>query len=226
MPVDRDPKAPRSNPIPCRISRRRAAGLLLAILALGALAYGLLDDGGGARIDARLSEQKPSPAPRFRLPLLSGGPLSKLPSAQVRAALREPEVTMASLAGHPVVLNFWASWCHPCREEAPILAAGWRRDRPLGVIYLGLNTQDQEDDAKAFLAEFGVEYPTLREAGSAVARSYGGVGIPETYFVDGRGRIVAHVIGALKPGTLEEGVTAARTGTVLGVIAGGDLRSP
>lgn len=130
---------------------------------------------------------------------------------------------MAALRGTAVVLTFWASWCHPCREEAPILASGWRSARREGVLYLGLNMEDGESAAKAFLAEFEIGYPSLRESGSAVARSFGASGIPETYFLDRDGEVVAHVIGALSSKTLVAGTKAARTGQVLGLIAGAQL---
>ncbi len=206
-----------------RITLRRVAVLAVSALALAAIIVGLLSKPPDTRIDGRLSVKRAAPAPAFSLPLLAGGALPKNPSPRLAAALQSGRLSLAALRGTPVVLNIWASWCHPCREEAPILAAGWKSARRDGVLFLGLNMEDGEDTAKAFLTEFGIGYPIVRESGSAVARSFGATGIPETYFLDRGGMVVAHVIGALSSKTLAAGTKAARTGEVLGLIAGAQL---
>jgi thiol-disulfide isomerase/thioredoxin len=119
------------------------------------------------------------------------------------------QLSLDELRGTPIVLNFWASWCYPCRQEAPTVAAGWRASGPKGVLFLGLNIQDQPGDARKFIDQFGVRYPTIREPGAEVARSYGAPGIPDTYFIDPRGRIVARVIGKVSAEQLRAGVAVA-----------------
>jgi cytochrome c biogenesis protein CcmG, thiol:disulfide interchange protein DsbE len=218
-----------------------ALGALASLLILGLLAYGLLSQAGNRAIDNNLAEGKATPAPdfelpaliadepvvarRFRLPKLEAGSPPPPLARRLRAALADGQVAITELRGLPVVLNFWASWCVPCREEAPILERGWRRDADRGVLYLGLNMQDLTDDARGFLQEFGITYPTIRDQGNSVARDYGATGIPETYFIDRRGRVVGHVVGVLTDKLLATGVRAARSGEVVGTERGGARRS-
>jgi cytochrome c biogenesis protein CcmG, thiol:disulfide interchange protein DsbE len=120
------------------------------------------------------------------------------------------------------VLNFWASWCDPCRAEAPLLERGWRDAGRQGVLFLGLDMQDARDDARKFLREFSITYPNVREAGDETSRRYGMTGIPETFFISARGQLVGHVIGAITAGQLRAGVTAARSGRPAQATEGGD----
>ncbi len=106
-------------------------------------------------------------------------------------------ITLASLRGKGVVLNFWASWCAPCRDEAALLEATWRRERENGVVFIGLDYLDQEPAAKAYLAEFDVTYPNGPDLRSAAARRYGIKGVPETFFIDAEGNIQELVIGPI-----------------------------
>jgi cytochrome c biogenesis protein CcmG/thiol:disulfide interchange protein DsbE len=121
-----------------------------------------------------------------------------------------------------VVLNLWASWCSPCRDEAARLEQGWRSLGPRGVLFLGLDIQDVRTDGEGFIRKHGATYPSIREPGREVANSYGATGIPETYFIDPRGRVVAHVIGVASDRQLAQGATAAAAGRVAGRSSGGD----
>jgi cytochrome c biogenesis protein CcmG, thiol:disulfide interchange protein DsbE len=106
-------------------------------------------------------------------------------------------IRLADLRGKGVVLNFWASWCDPCREEADLLEQNWRREEANGIIFLGLDYLDQEPAAKAYLAEFNVTYPNGPDLRSQVARRYGIKGVPETFFIDPEGKITDTVIGPI-----------------------------
>lgn len=106
-------------------------------------------------------------------------------------------ITSADLRGKGVVLNFWASWCDPCRDEAALLEETWRRDQEKGIVFIGLDYLDQEPAAKAYLAEFGITYPNGPDLQSAAARRYGIKGVPETFFIDPQGNITDIVIGPI-----------------------------
>jgi cytochrome c biogenesis protein CcmG, thiol:disulfide interchange protein DsbE len=146
--------------------------------------------------------------------------------AKLAAAGADGSLSTAEIRGSPFVLNFWASWCAPCAQEARLLQEGWKRWGPSGVLFVGLDMQDLRGDARAFLRRRGVDYPTIRDPGKKVARKYGGTGIPETYFVSARGRVVVHCIGVVSERQLETGVAAARTGRALARCRGGALRPP
>lgn len=106
-------------------------------------------------------------------------------------------LTSADLLGKGVVLNFWASWCDPCRDEAALLEATWRREQGNDIVFLGLDYLDQEPAALAYLAEFNITYPNGPDLQSAAARSYGIKGVPETFFIDAEGKISDIVIGPI-----------------------------
>lgn len=119
-------------------------------------------------------------APSFRLELLDGS-----------GALTDED-----LKGKPVVINFWASWCIPCREEAPLLEKTWRAYKNDGVIFLGVNIKDAESDAKRFVDEFGITYPTVRDLDQSLTKDFGVKGLPETFFVDHRWTFIGAISGA------------------------------
>jgi cytochrome c biogenesis protein CcmG, thiol:disulfide interchange protein DsbE len=105
-----------------------------------------------------------------------------------------------------------------------VLEAAWRRWGRRGALFLGLDMQDVRGDARSFLREEGVTYPTIRDPSKEVATDFGATGIPETYFVSGSGRVVAHVVGVVSPGQLEGGVMAARANRPLRKQRGGAQR--
>ncbi len=115
---------------------------------------------------------------------------------------------MSEPTGEPVVLNFWASWCVPCGREAPRLAASATAHRG-EVVFLGLDVKDFSGDARKFLRKYKLNYVSVRDGGSRSYNDYRLTGLPETYFLDSRGRIVAHVIGEISRAQLGTGIETA-----------------
>ena len=202
----------------------RAVAALVAIAFIALLAYGVLTQAPDTGIDDSLARQEKPAAPGFELPVLHRGEPGQRLAARLRGPLADGEVTLGELRGSPVVLNFWASWCIPCQEEAPLLERTWRRSRRDGVLFVGLNMQDATEDARKFIAQFDNSYLNVKDKGNDVAREYGVTGLPETFFITSRGEIVGHVIGVVSEQQLREGVDAARSGRTMGPDTGGETR--
>ena len=108
------------------------------------------------------------------------------------------------------MLNFWASWCLPCKEETPRLQKAWERWRDDGVMIVGVDAQDFRADAKRFMTRFGVTYPVVYDGKGSTLGRYGVTGFPETYFVSRDGKLVGErVQGEISDEHLERGITAA-----------------
>lgn len=189
------------------MKRRRmlvATGVLLPALAvLALLAYGF-----GREPRYIESPMLGRPAPTFGLTLFDGGMLR-----------------LADLRGKVVFLNFWASWCPPCRAEAPALEAAWRQLEDQGVVFVGVNTQDDEERARAFLDEFGITYPNGRDPGGRIAVDYGVWGLPETFFIGPDGRITYKHIGTLGGALIAAKIDEARRGAVSTAQGRGEYQS-
>ena len=187
---------------------------------LGLLGYGLTTKAPTAGLDEALSRGEALPAPEFDLVALRSGTPRSLEAVWSEASA-DGRVRLEELRGTPVVLNFWASWCDPCRAEIGLLERQWRAVEPAGVLMLGVNQQDALDDALAFLADRGVTFPSVRDPGKETARAWGVTGTPETFFVSDDGEVVAHVIGTISEEQMTAGLAAARSGRPAGVRTGG-----
>lgn len=168
---------------------QRAVVALVALALIGLLAllgYGMLRRQGrsfaGFAVNTvgQAVEIKERPAPDITLQLFDG-----------------QTFRLAEQRGRVVVVNYWASWCPPCREEARTLEAVSRAYRDRGVVFVGVNVWDAEGDARAFLREFGVTYPNGPDPTGGILIDYGVTGIPETYFIDRQGMLVRRWIGPL-----------------------------
>lgn len=121
---------------------------------------------------------------------------------------------LSELRGKPVVVNFWASWCIQCRDEAAELQAAWTKYRDQGLIVLGVDYVDTESEAKKYIAEFKITYPNGPDIGTRISKAYRITGVPETYFItregkvlsgnDSTGRAFGNWIGPIPPSALQE----------------------
>jgi cytochrome c biogenesis protein CcmG, thiol:disulfide interchange protein DsbE len=107
------------------------------------------------------------------------------------------QLSLASLRGKAVVLNFWASWCIPCKAEAPLLESAAARWRSRGVVVLGVDSNDFTGDARGFMRRYGLTYPVVHDGDGGRANRYGVSGLPETFFVRRDGRLAVHIPGQI-----------------------------
>ena len=148
------------------MSTRAFLAFLAVCAVIGLLGFGLLSK-GEATIEVG------DPAPDRTLPVLGG----------------QGEGSIADYRGRWVLVNLWASWCDPCREEVPELDRFARRFRDRDVVVLGIDVQDNSEDALAFLDEFGPIYPQLRSVGEERSEAFGSTGVPENFLVDPEGNL-------------------------------------
>jgi cytochrome c biogenesis protein CcmG/thiol:disulfide interchange protein DsbE len=164
-------------------SRRLGLGTLLAYAfvlgLLGLLGWGLVKVNSGQR-DSGM-------APDFTLTSFDG-----------------ETVTLSELCGQVVIINFWASWCPPCREEAPYLESTWRKYQDLGVVFVGVEYVDTEKEALAYIDEFDITYFNGPDVGTRISQAYRMEGVPETYYVAKSGELRGTKIGPLFPPELDQ----------------------
>jgi cytochrome c biogenesis protein CcmG, thiol:disulfide interchange protein DsbE len=146
---------------------------LVALIAL--LAYGLSENQPDRQVEESLRSGEREPAPSLELPKLTGAGAG----------------TLDDYRGQVVVLNFWASWCAPCRDESPLLERWHRRLVGREATVLGVDVQDVTNDAREFITEYELTYPMLRDGEGLSREEFAIVGFPETFVLDRRGRIAA-----------------------------------
>jgi cytochrome c biogenesis protein CcmG/thiol:disulfide interchange protein DsbE len=111
-------------------------------------------------------------------------------------------ISLQDLRGKPVVINFWASWCPPCRVEASLIERTWRAYRNRGLIFLGVNIQDRKKDALSYIREFDITYPNGPDPIGEISIDYGVSGLPVTFFISGKGEVVRRWVGAIEKSVL------------------------
>jgi cytochrome c biogenesis protein CcmG/thiol:disulfide interchange protein DsbE len=162
-------------------------GILITLALVVVLAAGIGKD--PSHIESPLIGK---PAPDFALKVVGSG----------------ETVDLAQFRGKPVVLNFWATWCRPCYEEHPVLVAN-AQSMQGEVQFLGVVFQDKEEKIQQFLNERGMAYPTVVDQAGKTAIAYGVGGVPETFFLDRTGKVVAKFEGPIDPDTLRQNVRKA-----------------
>ncbi len=174
------------------MSARAFAATLGVLAVIGLLGFGLLSKGGA---DIAQGE----PAPEAELPKLDGTGTASL----------------ADYRGQWVLVNFWASWCNPCRAESPDLQRYQEKYGSDTFTVLGINQRDLTDDADEFIAEFGLTYPQLRDAEGEQAEPFGMTGLPESFLVDPEGRLALIRRGPVDTAYLEKYVTPLITAATI-----------
>ena len=182
-----------------RLSRRAIVGFVVTTLlsaSLLLLLFVRLFNASQAASNAGIAPVVGHAAPDFTITLLNaqGG--------------QTKTMHLADLKGKPVVLNFWASWCDPCIDEAPVLEVASQKYAAQGVLFVGITYEDVQADSLRFLQQYGVTYPVGTDGASktagATAIAYGVISPPETFFINRSGIVVSQFGGALSPNMLEQ----------------------
>jgi cytochrome c biogenesis protein CcmG/thiol:disulfide interchange protein DsbE len=167
--------------------------VVVAVVAVltGLFLYGLFRGPPNRDVPSNLIGK---PAPAFTLPLYE----------RYQQAYGD-SFSLAAHKGTPMVINFWASWCGPCLEEAPLLEQYYRRYRAKGVLFVGVQTQDRGkyDAGRQFISRFGFSFPVGMDNDSSIGVEYALFGVPETYFIDRSGTVVYKQVGPVTPQVMD-----------------------
>ncbi|HEY3971138.1 MAG TPA: TlpA disulfide reductase family protein [Solirubrobacteraceae bacterium] len=182
------------------MAKRSFMPLLIGVVGaalVGLLVYGVLSQSPKRTLDEAIKQghHPPAPAESIDMPMLSGS----------------GNRSLASYRGHVVVLNFWASWCTPCQEEAPILERAQHALARHGGTVLGVTFRDSSPDSTGFVRHYGVSYPNLRDTTGEFAQAYGTTQIPETFVIDSSGDVVAISRGEIDEAFLNHAIALAES---------------
>jgi cytochrome c biogenesis protein CcmG/thiol:disulfide interchange protein DsbE len=170
----------------------RVASVAVVLALLGLLVWDVAHSSGG-KVARDVDQGRTVVAPAFSMPLVHGGKMS-----------------LASLRGKVVVLNFWASDCIPCKQEQAMLNAAAAHWASQGVVFLGVDEFDLHGPAKAYLKRYNVAYASIYDGVGTVAGKFGVAATPETFFIDRRGRVVPpHIIARTERADLDAGIRRA-----------------
>jgi cytochrome c biogenesis protein CcmG/thiol:disulfide interchange protein DsbE len=172
----------------------QAAAVTVVALLVALLGWRVVQQEEGRGLDDAVAAGKRPAAPDFTLESLDGDAM----------------ISLSDYRGKAVVLNFWASWCQPCKQEAPLLESAWERYRGEGLVVLGVDAQDLKSDARRFVERYGLTYPIAHDRNGVTLGRYGYNAFPETWFVDREGRLVGeHFKGEFTEEQLEENIRLA-----------------
>jgi cytochrome c biogenesis protein CcmG/thiol:disulfide interchange protein DsbE len=180
------PELPENAPVQesVRKNKRRRRILIFSVVSL--LNVGLL---------ALLLTQLLTPAPNAGSDPLVGHPAPDFSLTMLRPDTGKTALSLSNFKGKPVVLNFWASWCAPCKEEVPLLESSWKQVQAQGkdVVFLGIDYQDSNNDAISFLQLYGITYPIVLDADGSVALKFSVTSLPQTIFINQKGTVMSRV---------------------------------
>jgi len=123
-----------------------------------------------------------------------GPPLAK--NFSLESVKEKKEISLEDFKGKPVVVNFWATWCGPCKLEMPFFEKTWREYKDKGVIFIGIDVMDDKDSAIKFMDKLGISYINLYDPSGKTSNSYGVVALPATFFIDKNGNIIVKHYGS------------------------------
>jgi cytochrome c biogenesis protein CcmG, thiol:disulfide interchange protein DsbE len=183
----------------------RGAALLSVVALFAALVYRIAAGNPGAGLIRAVRAQRAPAVPDARFNVI--WPHSETWPANLRASAEQGTLSLSALRGYPVVLNFWASWCTPCEREADLLASAAKAERGR-VVFLAVDVHDFSSDARRFLGRHRVPFVAVR-SGNSISERFGLVGLPETFYVDRRGRIRGMTRGQLSAAALRRQIERA-----------------